>query len=549
MIPVFRPSVSAEEIAAVTEVLQSGWWGLGPKTRAFEEAFAEYVGAKHAVALQSGTAALHLALHLLNLEPGDEVLVPSITFVSTAHAVVYVGARPVFVDVRPDTCCMDPEDAARKITARTRAILPVHYGGHPADMDAFHNLADKHHLTVLEDAAHATGASYRGKRIGSVSPLTCFSFHAVKNLACGEGGAVTTDCDDWETRLREIRWLGISKDTWKRTSEEKVYAWQYWIHELGFKAHLNDIPAAIGLVQLRRLEQLNANRRRLVERYTEAFADLEWVETPVEREHCRSSWHIYHVKVPRRDELLTFLKSRDIAPGVHYYPIHLHPYYAGADHRCPVAERIWTRLLSLPLYPDMTDNELSQVIDALRAFDTIARERPQTLRGEKTQLRRIDFTDLERMRCWRNRPEVRQWFFDPREISREQQESWFDRYLKAADDETFIIETHEGTPVGLIALYHIDRSQEQAEIGRVIVGEESYAGQGMASDAVRTLVRYGFSNLNLKRIYAQIRHDNASSIRLFEHTGFAHEGRLRQAVKIDGLRYDIVQMSVVAAED
>lgn len=549
MIPVFRPSVSDDEIAAVAEVLRSGWWGLGPKTREFEQAFAAYIGIPHAVALNSGTAALHLALHLLQLGPEDEVLVPTITFVSTAHAAVYEGARPVFVDVCPDTCCMDPEDAARKITPRTRVILPVHYGGHPADLDAIHALAQEHRLAVVEDAAHATGACYKGRRIGSISPLTCFSFHAVKNLACGEGGAITTARDDWESRLRELRWLGISKDTWLRTSEEKVYAWQYWIHELGWKAHMNDIPAAIGLVQLRRLDELNARRRALVRMYQEALQPLDWIDRPVERDGCTSSWHIYHVRVPRRDELLTFLKSREIAPGVHYYPIHMHPMYATRDHACPVAERIWQRLLSLPLFPDMTESDIGQVVDALRAFDRTVRERPQTLRGERTQLRRIDFADLERMRTWRNRPEIRRWFFDSREISREQQEQWFDGYLKDDNDETFIIEDLHERPVGMIALYRIDRTNEHAEIGRVIIAEEDCHGKGYAGDALRTLVRYGFDNLGLSRIYAKIRHDNEASLRLFENAGFSREGRLRNAVKVEGRHYDVVMVSVLREPD
>lgn len=548
MIPVFRPSVTSAEIEAVKEVLESGWWGLGPRTREFEEAFAQYVGAKHAVALNSGTSALHLGLHLLDLKPGDEVLIPTITFVSTAHVAVYEGATPIFVDVRPDNCTIDVEDAARKITSRTRAIIPVHYGGHPADMDAVLSLCKEHNLVSMEDAAHAAGAAYKGKKIGSVSPLTAFSFQAVKNLACGDGGALTTGNDEWEGRLRELRWLGISKDTWKRASEEKVYAWQYWIREVGFKNHMNDINAAIALVQLRRLAETNGKRRSIVEKYNERLAGLDWIERPVEQPEVESSWHIYYVKVPRRDELLTFLKSRDIAPGVHYYPIHMHPFYAPKAAPCPVAERIWTRLLSLPIYPDMTDDQLDQVVDAMRAFDKVARDRPQTLRGKQSQLRRIDFTDLERMRTWRNRPEIRQWFFDSAEITPEQQEEWFDRYLKAGGDETFIIETHEGKPIGVISLYNIDGQNEQAEAGRVMIGDPEYAGKCYASDALRTLVEYATKSLGLRRVHAKIRHDNESSIRLFKNSGFSEEGILRQAVKVGDRRYDVQLMSILAPE-
>lgn len=546
MIPVFRPSVTDTEIEAVSEVLRSGWWGLGPKTLEFEQNFAQYVESKHAIAVNSGTSALHLALHILDLQPGDEVIVPTLTFVSTAHAAVYAGATPVFADARPDTCGLDPEDAARKITRRTRAIIPMHYGGHPVDLDAIHALADKHNLIVIEDAAHAAGARYRGRPIGGLSPMTCFSFQAVKNLACGDGGMITTDNDAWEARLRECRWLGISKDTWKRTSEEKVYAWQYWIHELGFKAHMNDLQAALGLVQLQRLEETNARRRRIAELYDEAFASLPWIERPVREEHCLSSGHIYYVKAPRRDDLLTFLKAHDIAPGVHYYPIHMHPYYAiRRDHRCPVAERLWPRLLSLPVFPDMTDEQVQNVIDVVKAFDSCVHERLKTLRGCSTQLRRIDFTDLEHMRVWRNESPARQYFFDRRLLSTEDQEAWYDAYLKTGADEMFIIETFDSRPVGMVGLRNVDRDNDQAEVGRLVVAPEAYPGLDIARDALNTLIRHGFETLRLARLFARIREDHQDYLDLFAAAGFSEEGRLRQAVKADDRRYDVILMGMV----
>ena len=223
-------------------------------------------------------------------------------------------------------------------------------------------------LNLIEDAAHACGASYRGSRIGSLSLLTCFSFHAVKNLTCGEGGAVATTNPLFAKKLRELRWMGISKDTLTRSDPDRVYAWQYWVNELGYKYHLHDIGAAIGLVQLRRLEENNQKRRRIVERYNEAFQPHGWIETPPERPEVNSSWHIYHIKVPARDRLIAHLKRRSIAPGVHYYPIHMHPYYAARDAQCPVAEEIWKRILTLPLYPDMTEEETERVIDAVISF-------------------------------------------------------------------------------------------------------------------------------------------------------------------------------------
>lgn len=369
MIPVFKPSITEEEIQAVTEVLKSGWLGLGPKTAEFEKKFADYVGSQFAVGVNSCTAALHLALNVLGIGQGDEVIVPTITFVSTAHAVVYNGAKPVFADVCEDTLCMDVEDVKRKVGKKTKVILPVHYGGHPCDMDKLSEIGLQKGIAVVEDAAHACGAEYKGKKIGSISELTCFSFHAVKNLTCGEGGMITTGNKVYDAKFRELRWLGISKDTWGRSEKEEVYAWQYWVNELGFKCHMHDISAAIGLVQLKRLEKLNQKRGDIVKKYNEGFKDLDWLDIPPEKDYVRSSWHIYHVKLDRRDKLISHLKNNDIAPGVHYYPNHLHPYYEAQAGHLPVAERIWKRILSLPLYPDMKNDEVDKVVEVVKDFD------------------------------------------------------------------------------------------------------------------------------------------------------------------------------------
>ncbi len=368
-IPVFRPSITEEEINAVADVMRSGWLGLGPVTGQFEEALAKEFDVPHVVAVNSGTAALHLALMLLNLEPDDEVIVPTITFVSTAHVVEYCGGKVVFADVEEDTLCLNMDDVRRKITDKTKAILPVHYGGHPCEMAELKEITYPRCLTVIEDAAHACGANYEEQKVGGISPLTCFSFHAVKNLTCGEGGAVCLHNNTWARKLRETRWLGISKDTYARSARERVYAWQYWVNELGFKYHMHDISAAIGLVQLKRLEENNNKRRRIVEKYNEAFERHSWIETPIEHENVKSSWHIYHLKVPERDRLVAHLKRNHIAPGVHYYPIHMHPYYAELNAQCPIAEEIWKRIISLPMYPDMTDEQIDRVIDAVVSFE------------------------------------------------------------------------------------------------------------------------------------------------------------------------------------
>jgi perosamine synthetase len=373
MIQVFRPSLGDDELDALREIFETGWIGLGPKTSEFEEKFATYVGAKYGVGLSSATAALHLACLALGLGAGDEVLVPAITFVSTAHAVAYCGAAPVFVDVEPDTLNIDIEDMERRVTPRTRAVIPVHYGGHACHMDEIWDFADEHGLFVIEDAAHACGSSYKGQRVGGLerSDAACFSFHAVKNLATGDGGMVTTNRVELVNALRKLRWVGIDKSTWDRTEEAEMeletgtrryanYGWYYEVHELGYKYHMNDIAAAIGLVQLGKLEPANRRRREIVDQYSRGFTGADWIDCPVEKEYASSAWHNYVIKTDYRDAINLYLKEKKIATGVHYMPVHLQPYYRKRSKvSLPVAESVWTRLLTLPLYPDLDDVRMS----------------------------------------------------------------------------------------------------------------------------------------------------------------------------------------------
>lgn len=370
MIPVFRPSVGEEELEAIREVLESGWLGLGPKTTLFEDRFKEYIGIEYAVGLNSCTAALHLALKVLEIGEGDEVLVPSLTFVSTIHAVLYNQAIPVFVDVEEDTLTMSMEDIERKITPKTRAILPVDYAGHPCDLDPILNIAQDKGIYVVEDAAHACGSEYKGRKIGAISDLTCFSFHAVKNLTTGEGGMITTSSEEIDKHLRKLRWVGINKDTWIRSlpSKKPSYAWQYSVEELGFKYHMSDINAAIGLIQLKKLDLMNERRHKIYEIYNQNLDDLGEVITPVEKDYAKSAHHIYALKAERRDELVSHLKENDIAPGVHYFPCHLHPFYKNFKAEVPVTERAWESLISLPMYPDLSEDEIERVVQGVRSF-------------------------------------------------------------------------------------------------------------------------------------------------------------------------------------
>lgn len=265
------------------------------------------------------------------------------------------------------------EDIERKITDKTKAIIVVHMAGHPCDMDAIHQLALSKGIKVVEDAAHASGASYKGRLIGSISEMTCFSFHAVKNLTCGEGGGITCNQEWMARKLREKRWVGITKDTWIRSSSNKVYAWKYFVENIGYKYHMNDIHAALGIVQLRRLSQLNGRRREIARRYQQELSDISWLELPQEKPYAQSSWHLFQIKLENeqmRDQLIHHLQDHHIAPGVHYYPCHLQPHYLHLKAIVPVASEIWKRLLTLPIHPNLTDEEQQRVIECIRQFSS-----------------------------------------------------------------------------------------------------------------------------------------------------------------------------------
>lgn len=367
-IPLFRPSLGTEEYKAVREALESGWIGLGPKTHEFEDRFSDYVGTRHAIATNSATAALHLAMLATNVGPGDEVITTPMTFVSTNHVILYCRATPVFADIEEDTLNIRVDEIERLLTPRTKVILIVHYGGHPCDIDPIMELAKDRGIVVIDDAAHACGARYKGRRIGSLTDLTCFSFHAIKNLSTGEGGMITTTNDAWDKRLRKLRWMGINKDTWTRVEAEGRYSWYYWVDELGYKYHMNDLAAAIGLVQLRRLEATNAKRREIVETYNAAFADLDWLETPVEKDYASSAHHNYVVKLDHRDDLIAHLGRLGIGTGVHYIPSHYYDMYASFRRDLPVTERVWKRIVTLPLFPDLLDEQILRVIEGVRSF-------------------------------------------------------------------------------------------------------------------------------------------------------------------------------------
>jgi perosamine synthetase len=311
-------------------------------------------------------------MDVLNVK-GGEVCVPPLTFVSTVAAVVYNGATPVYVDIDPETLCLDPEDFKRKITPKTKAVIPVHYGGHPCEMEEIQSLADRHGIAVVEDCAHAVGARFRGRSVGAFGVMGCFSFQAVKPLACGDGGMITTQDPNHDRILRSLRWLGADKDTYQR--DQKGYDWYYEITRLGYKGYMNDITAAIGLAQLEKLDAMNARRGEIVGRYHEAFRSLGWFQTPVERAHVKHAHHNYAIKIDtervNRAKFMEELKQKGISTGVHYLPVYKHPYYKTTDPKTPVTEAVWEKIVLLPLFSSMTDEEIQTVIDAVKSYQGI----------------------------------------------------------------------------------------------------------------------------------------------------------------------------------
>ncbi len=372
-LPFALPHITQSEIDEVVDTLRSGWLTTGPKTKRFEREFAEQVGVPYALAVSSATAAMHLALDAIGLEPGDEVVVPVYTFTATAEVVEYFRARPVFVDVDPITCNLDPAQLEKCITPRTRAIMVVHIAGLPAEMDAILAIAQAHGLPVIEDAAHAFPARYRGCMIGTISDLTAFSFYATKTLSTGEGGMLTTANPRYAERAAIMSLHGINRDAWKRYSAEG--SWYYEVLQAGYKYNMTDLAAAIGLHQLARSEWLLARRRSIAQRYTEAFSQWPEVETPPDPAHIEHAWHLYMLRLNlerltiTRGAFIEALKEAHIGTSVHFIPLHLHSFYRETYHLAatdfPAALQAYRREISLPIYPSMTDEDVEDVIVAV----------------------------------------------------------------------------------------------------------------------------------------------------------------------------------------
>ena len=372
ILPYGHQWIDESDIQAVTEVLRSDWLTTGSKVGEFERAFADFVGVKEAVAVNNGTAALHTAIYAAGIIPGDEVIVPPITFASSANCVVFQGGTPVFVDVDPDTLLIDPARVEAKITPRTKAIIAVDYAGQPCDYDALRAIANQHGLTLVADACHALGGSYKGQRVGSLADLSAFSFHPVKPITTGEGGMITTDDPKLAQRMRIFRNHGITTDHRQR---ELQGSWFYEMVDLGYNFRLTDLQCALGISQLRKLSGWVKRRQEIANRYDEAFTKILCVEPLTVRNDVSHAYHLYMIRLDLRQlkvtraKVFSALRAEGIGVNVHYIPVHLHPFYRerfGTGPRlCPVAEAAYERLITLPMFPHMSDDDADDVIAAV----------------------------------------------------------------------------------------------------------------------------------------------------------------------------------------
>lgn len=367
-----RQTVDEADIQAVVKVLKGDYLTTGPYVKEFEDKVASYVGSKYAVAVSSGTAALHMAVFAADIKKGDEVIVAPMTFAATANVVLYCGGTPIFADIDPVTYNIDPDKIEEKITAKTKAIIPVDFSGQSVDMDRIKKIADKHNLIIIEDAAHALGSEYKGKKVGSQADMVMFSFHPVKPVTTGEGGIITTNKEKLYNKMKIFRTHGITREP------EQLYEnngpWFYEQQLLGYNYRLTDIQSALGISQMNKIDDFIARRREIVKKYNQAFKDIKEVSTPFEADFSNSGWHIYVIKIKpellkvSRKEIFLALQAENIGVNVHYIPVYLHPYYKYLGYKkglCPNAEELYEKIITLPLFPSMTDDDVNDVINGV----------------------------------------------------------------------------------------------------------------------------------------------------------------------------------------
>ena len=372
MIAISKPVTGPEEIEAIRKVFDSGWLGLGSTVFDFEKKLQDYLGVKHVIAVNTGTSALHIALAGFGIGPGDEVILPSITFAACVQSVLALGATPIFAESHEDTLLLDVDDVKKRITKKTKAVMPVHYSGAPCDLDALWSLGEKHGFTVIEDACHAFGSDYKGVKVGAKGDAACFSFDPIKNITTGEGGAVALNDDKIAEDIRRLRILGIDKDTWHRYKNTRTYF--YEVVSPGFRYHMPNYSAAVGLEQMKKLPSFIKRRREIAKRYDAAFKGLDGVR-PLAVDYDSVVPHIYIVRVglERRDAFMEFLKGKGVGTGLHYIANHIQPFFKKyAKAELPRAEKLWQEIVTIPLHCAMSDADVETVISAVTEFSKTA---------------------------------------------------------------------------------------------------------------------------------------------------------------------------------
>ena len=373
MIPYGKQSIDEKDIQAVIDVLRSDWLTTGPNVSKFENILADFVGAEYAVAVSNGTAALHTAMYALNIGPGDEVIVPAITFAATANCIVFQGGTPVFADVAPDTLLIDPVDIEKKITPRTKAVIAVDYAGQPCDYEKLTALCSSHNIQLVADACHALGAEYKGRKAGSLAGLNVFSFHPVKHITTGEGGMITTDDEEFYHRMKIFRNHGITTDHHQRSMQS---SWAYEMVDLGYNYRITDFQCALGISQIKKLEHWIQRRQEIAVKYNNIFNTFSGISPLTTEKDVSHAYHLYVVNIDKeilkkdRDQIFDRMREIGIGVNVHYIPVHLHPYYRKkfntAPGICPKAEEAYRNIISLPMYPELKDKDIDTVIEALK---------------------------------------------------------------------------------------------------------------------------------------------------------------------------------------
>ncbi len=370
-----RATLSGDEAEEVVKVIESGWLTTGPNVAGFEKEFKEYIGCEHTLALNSCTGGLHCALSALGVGAGDEVITSPFTFVASGHVIVWTGAKPVLVDVDPNTFNIDPEKVEKAITPKTKAILPIHFAGLSCDMDALLDIGKRHNIPVIEDAAHAAGSEYKGKKVGSFGDVAVFSFYPTKNMTTGEGGMVTTNDPELADRIRKFAFFGIDKEVWERYGKKQ--GWQYDIILPGFKYNMSDVLATIGRVQLKQLDRFNLKRSEIADFYKKSLSGLEdCISLPPETADTVHNWHLFPIRLDKtektREGLIEYLTEKQIGSSVHFIPLHLFSYYQKAwgykPGDFPVVEKIFKNIVSIPLYPGLTDGDQERIVSAIYGF-------------------------------------------------------------------------------------------------------------------------------------------------------------------------------------